>query len=126
MADDAVSVLNNLIETCKDGEAGFRHAAEKASESSLKTLFLKYAGQRAGYAQELQSLVAAAGEKPAESGSITASFHRGWISLKEAVAKNDDKALVDEAEAGEEEAHGVIRDLKHNWRGSLASTGATV
>lgn len=156
MADDVTSVLNDLIETCKDGENGFRHAAEKAKETSLKSLFSKYAAQRARYTAELQQLVSASGEKPSESGHAVATLHRGWISLKEALAKDEDKALVDEAEAGEDaamkaykealgktlpvsalsviqsqfsgvqEAHGTIRDLKHNWRGSMASTATTV
>ena len=42
MADDnkaAVSTLNNLIETCKDGEYGFRACAEQSQAESLKTLF---------------------------------------------------------------------------------------
>lgn len=155
MANDVTSVLNNLIETCKDGENGFRHAAEKAKETSLKSLFSKYAAQRAGYVTELQSLVTSTGGSPSDSGSVTGALHRGWISLKETLAKDDDKALIDEAESGEDvamkaykeavgstlpssvstivqrqfagvqEAHGVIRDLKHNWTGSVASTSTT-
>jgi uncharacterized protein (TIGR02284 family) len=156
MANDVTSVLNGLIETCKDGEEGFRHAAEKAKEPSLKSLFTKYATQRATYATELQALVTATGETPSDSGHIVASLHRGWITLKEALAKDEDKALIDEAEAGEDaamkaykqavaanlpiavntvvqqqfsgvqEAHGIIRDLKHNWTGSVSSTTAAV
>jgi uncharacterized protein (TIGR02284 family) len=154
MADnsDVTSVLNGLIETAKDGENGFRHAGEKAKDPSLKSIFSRYAAQRASYASELQSVVAGLGDKPAESGHVAGSLHRGWISLKETLSKNDDKALVDEAEAGEDaavkayreaaskslpaealsvvqrqfagvqEAHAVIRDLKHNWTGSAAAT----
>lgn len=33
------SVLNDLIETCKDGEQGFRTAAEKVEEPALQSLF---------------------------------------------------------------------------------------
>ena len=145
------SVLNDLIETCKDGEQGFRTAAEKAKESSLKTLFAKYAAQRAGYAQELQSLVTQAGGDPATSGHVAGTLHRGWINLKEALSKNEDKAIIDECEAGEdaavknyreargkilpanvaaivqrqalgvEEAHKALSDLKH---GRAATAGS--
>ncbi len=141
---DVSSVLNELIETAKDGAEGFKTAADKAKEPSLKTLFSKYSTQRAAYAQELQTAVSALGEKPAEHGHVTGSLHRGWINLKEALSKNEDKAIIDEAEAGEDaakkayaealqktlptdvkalvqkqntgvlEAHGVIRDLKHS------------
>ena len=143
---NVISVLNGLIETCKDGEEGFRQAAEKAQDPSLKSLFLKYATQRAEYAQELQQFVAGTGEKPETSGHAAASLHRGWIGLKAAFSKNEDKAIIDECEAGEDAAiknyseatssalptqasqlvarqfagvkaaHEVVRDLKHGVR----------
>lgn len=139
-----ISVLNDLIETCKDGEQGFRTAAEKAKDSSLKSLFSKYASQRAGYVTELTSAVQSLGGDPATSGHVAATLHRGWINLKEALSKDEDKALIFECEAGEDaaiknykdalskslpanilslvqkhfsgvqEAHGVIRDMKHS------------
>ncbi len=145
------SVLNDLIETCKDGEQGFRTAAEKAKDSSLKSLFAEYASQRAEYARELQSIVAEFGEDPATTGHVSATLHRGWIHLKEALSKNEDKALIDECEAGEDaavknyrealskglpaevseviqdqfagvqQAHSVVRDLKHG-RATAASS----
>jgi len=33
--------LNNLIEICKDGQDGFRNAAEKVTNPELKTLFFE-------------------------------------------------------------------------------------
>ena len=44
--DDAIDHLNDLIETCKDGEKGFRAAAEAISDegdTELRTLFNLYA-----------------------------------------------------------------------------------
>jgi uncharacterized protein (TIGR02284 family) len=140
---EVVSVLNGLIETLKDGQNGFTTAAEKAKEPALKSLFSKYASQRAEYSTELQSLVSQLGGDPATSGHATATLHRGWMNLKEALSKDEDKALIDESESGEDaamkaykeavakslppevqtviqkqfsgiqEAHGVVRDLKH-------------
>ena len=147
---DVSDVLNGLIETAKDGEQGFRTAAEKVKESSLKSLFSKCASQRATYAQELQAAVGGLGEKPAESGHVAAGLHRGWINLKQALSKNEDKAIIDEAESGEDaakkaysealqkslptdvkalvekqysgvlEAHGVLSDLKHGRQAASA------
>jgi uncharacterized protein (TIGR02284 family) len=144
-------VLNDLIETCKDGEQGFRTAAEKAKESSLKSLFTKYSLQRAEYGRELQALVTQMGGDPATSGHVSASLHRGWMNLKEALAKNEDKALIEECEAGEdaalknyreartkalpvsvtttlqrqstgvEEAHRTLSDLKHGRAATVSS-----
>jgi uncharacterized protein (TIGR02284 family) len=105
-------VLNDLIETCKDGEQGFRTAAEKAKESSLKSLFTKYSLQRAEYGRELQALVTQMGGDPATSGHVSASLHRGWMNLKEALAKNEDKALIEECEAGEDAALKNYREAR--------------
>ena len=37
--DKAISVLNNLIETAKDGEQGFKTAAEGLTDAQTKALF---------------------------------------------------------------------------------------
>jgi uncharacterized protein (TIGR02284 family) len=105
-------VLNDLIETCKDGEQGFRSAAEKAKASSLKSLFAQYAAQRAEYARELQGLVRQMGGDPATSGHVAGTLHRGWLNLKEALTKNEDKALIDECEAGEDAAVKNYREAR--------------
>jgi uncharacterized protein (TIGR02284 family) len=140
---DVADVLNGLVQTAKDGAEGFKTAAEKVKDPSLKALFSKYATQRASYVRELQTLVSSLGEQPAEHGHVAASLHRGWINLKEALSRNEDSAVVNEAEAGEDaakkaysealakplpadvkavvqkqydgvlEAHNTVRDLKH-------------
>jgi uncharacterized protein (TIGR02284 family) len=101
---DVVDILNGLIETAKDGAEGFRTAAEKVKDPSLRSLFERYASQRQSYVQELQGLVSSLGEKPAEHGHLAASLHRGWMNLKEAVSRNDDTAIINEAESGEDAA----------------------
>jgi uncharacterized protein (TIGR02284 family) len=101
--DESISVLNELIAICEDGAKGYAKAAEDVTTPVLKDLFLKYAAQRGSFSAELKSEVAALGEKPDESGHITAAFHRAWMSLKEAVG-NKDKAIIDECEAGEDSA----------------------
>jgi uncharacterized protein (TIGR02284 family) len=102
--ENIASTLNELIETARDGEEGFRQAAEKAKDPALQNLFRKYSNQRASFAVELQQLVESLGEKPSTSGHASATLHRGWIGLKAAVAKNEDKALIDECETGEDAA----------------------
>ncbi|HLM61998.1 MAG TPA: PA2169 family four-helix-bundle protein, partial [Pyrinomonadaceae bacterium] len=58
MADDnTISTLNNLIETCKDGQEGFKQAAEAIERSDVKSVFYEFGQQRAQFAGELQALV---------------------------------------------------------------------
>ncbi|MDQ3818903.1 MAG: PA2169 family four-helix-bundle protein [Acidobacteriota bacterium] len=100
--DKVISTLNNLIETCKDGEQGFRTAADGVKRGDLKTLFNAYSQQRAQFAAELQSEVRHLGGDPERSGSVAATLHRGWIDIKSAVTGEDEGAVISECERGED------------------------
>jgi uncharacterized protein (TIGR02284 family) len=101
--EEAISVLNELIQTCEDGAEGFKKAAADVQESSLKSLFAGYSTQRSRFAAELRTVVETHGGKPADSGHASGALHRGWMSIKEAVGDKD-KAIIDECEAGEDAA----------------------
>ena len=101
---EAISTLNDLIETCKDGEQGFKTAADAIRDPSVKQLFLGYAQQRAQFAAELQREVTALGAEPERSGSVTASLHRGWMNLKSAITGQNDASVIAAAEEGEDVA----------------------
>lgn len=102
--DKPISVLNDLIETCKDGELGFKTAAEDLKSPELRRQFLEYSRQRGDMVRELQSEVQRLGGDPESTGSVTASVHRGWIDIKAAVLGKDDHGIVAEAERGEDVA----------------------
>ncbi len=108
--DDVISTLNNLIETCKDGQTGFQTAAEGVNNSELKTLFYNYSQQRAQFAGELQNEVLRLGGDPEKTGSVAASLHRGWINIKSAVTGKDDAAVIAECERGEDSAVSNYKD----------------
>lgn len=101
---DYISVLNDLIETCKDGEKGFREAAEVLQNSTLRGLFDEYSRQRSQCMNELQREVTRLGGEPEQSGSVSATMHRGWINVKSAITGKDDHAILAEAERGEDAA----------------------
>jgi len=104
MPNNVETILNELIETSKDGETGFRKAAEDARDPELKSLFSTCATRCADGARELQGVVRASGGDPEQSGSVVAALHRGWISVKGAVTSRDDKAILEECERGEDYA----------------------
>ena len=101
---DTISTLNNLIETCRDGQEGFKDAAESVDNSALKSLFYDYSQQRAGFVGALQGEVRRLGGDPGDTGSMAAALHRGWINIKSAVAGNDEAAVINECERGEDSA----------------------
>ena len=102
--EEVISTLNNLIETCRDGQNGFQTAAEGVQRSELKTLFHGYSQQRARFVGELQDEVRRLGGEPERTGSLVASLHRGWMGLRAALEGGDDRAVVAECERGEDVA----------------------
>ena len=99
-----VSVLNDLIETCKDGEKGFRTCAEDIRRPELKSLFTTRARQCADAAAELQQVVRQLGGDPETDTSVAGDLHRRWVDLKSLITGKDDEAILNECERGEDVA----------------------
>ncbi|MFN2502081.1 MAG: PA2169 family four-helix-bundle protein [Pyrinomonadaceae bacterium] len=102
--DDVISTLNNLIETCRDGQEGFKEAAEGVERSDLKSIFYEFSQQRSEFVGVLQQLVRSLGGEPETSGSTAGAIHRGWIDIKSAVMGRDEEAILNECELGEDSA----------------------
>ncbi len=101
---DVVDVLQDLVEVCKDGEYGFRQSAERAQRQDLKSLFEQRAQDCQRGAQELNEHIRRFGGTTEDSGSALGAVHRGWVSVKSALSTNDDKAILEECERGEDNA----------------------
>ena len=108
--DKVISTLNNLIETCKDGQQGFKTAAEGVERSNLKTFFYEMDQQRSQFVGELQSLVRELGGEAEKTGSIAGAIHRGWINIKSAITGMDESAVLNEAERGEDVAKKTYKE----------------
>jgi uncharacterized protein (TIGR02284 family) len=107
---NTVSVLNDLIETSKDGEMGFFKAAEDATDPKLRTLFTNRANECANAARELQARVTELGGKPEDRGSMSGALHRGWVDVKSALTTRDNFAILAECEHGEDIAKKRYRE----------------
>ena len=102
---EAISTINGLIETLKDGEKGFKEASEAVKDPQLQSLFQQYSQQRHRFASELQAEAQTLGEsKPEKSSSTAGAMHRAWINLKSAITSGEDKAILVECERGEDSA----------------------
>jgi uncharacterized protein (TIGR02284 family) len=113
--EELLECLNDLLETCRDGENGFKTAADHMDRPDLKQLFNEYSIQRAQFASELESEVRQLGGAPSKSGSVSAAFHRGWMNIKSLVTGGSEEAILAECERGEDAAvHNYQEVLKKN------------
>ncbi len=102
--EDVIDTLNALVECCKDGEYGFNACCDNAKREDLKALFQQRAGDCRSGARELQEQIRNLGGDADDSGSALGTVHRGWVSVKSTLTTYDDKALLEEAERGEDNA----------------------
>lgn len=98
---NARAVLNHLIETCKDGEHGFLHAAELVGDPGLKTLLIDFAGRRARLADELLPHAQRLGGPAATDGTAAAAMHRRWMDVRSNLSGHDDRTILAEARRGD-------------------------
>jgi uncharacterized protein (TIGR02284 family) len=98
------SVLNHLIETCRDEELGLRFVAAHVQESSIKALLLELATERGRFAADLLPHAQRLGGPDAAEGTIRGTLHRRWTAVKEALKGYNDRDMITEAERSEKHA----------------------
>ena len=117
--NDALSVIENLIETCKDGQKGYQDAATHVKRSDLKTYFNEQSLERARFAGELEAELIRLGKPDKKvSGSVGGALRRAWIDTKVSLGGGD-KTVLESVEAGEDSAKeayekAVAGDLPEN------------
>jgi uncharacterized protein (TIGR02284 family) len=116
---EIISTINSLIETLKDGQEGFKQAADAVKARQLKSLFRDYSQQRSRFVGELQSQARSLGETgPEKASSAAGAMHRAWINLKSVVTSGDDHAILAECERGEDSA---VNEYKKAMEDDLSS-----
>src|SRR5262245_27395414 len=93
--EELIACLNDLIETCRDGEKGFRSAAEHVKDENLQAFFRRCSYQRAQFASELQAEVRQLGGNATQGGSVSGAFHRGWMNIRSAITGGDDSIIAE-------------------------------
>ena len=97
-------ILQNLIETCRDGQNGFRESAEHIKNPEIREFFNQQSLQRAKFASELEAEARLLGDSDVKTtGTTLAAMHRAWIDLKSALGGGDE-AIISAAETGEDSA----------------------
>ncbi|TGE28364.1 PA2169 family four-helix-bundle protein [Hymenobacter metallicola] len=98
------ALLNELLETLKDGEKGYSTATADVEDHDLKQVFKKYAVQRDGFLTELEDQMHQLNLKADEESSVTGTIHRAFINLKAAITSKSRESILNECERGEDYA----------------------
>jgi len=101
---EIVSVLKELIEVCKDGEQGYKDAADDVRDEEIQKALLKYSNQRSIFFAELEITVRKLGGDMEFSGSVLGILHRRWMDVKFAAAGSDSYSILKECVRGEKAA----------------------
>lgn len=110
--DDVISTLEQLVETCRDGQNGYRDAADHIKDSNIRSWFNQQSQERARFSGELENEIQRLGKHdPDRKGSVSGAIHRKWFELKEKISGSDESVLS-EVERGEDNA-------KHNYEDAL-------
>lgn len=102
MSDHDISVLNGLTTATLDSMKGYEDAAKDAESTQFATLFADFARDRGQAVTTLQAEVRRLGGEPETGSSFMAAAHRTFLDLKQAFTSNDDKAIINEVERGED------------------------
>ena len=102
--NDVIATLNDLIETSRDGEEGFRQCAETVKNPNLKPFFEQKAERCREAVTQLQQIVREMGGNPETGSSTSGTMHRFWVSLRSSITGMNDHAILDECERGEDVA----------------------
>ena len=95
------AVLNHLIESCRDAERGFRHAATLVTHWTMRSEFKHAAGLRAQCAIDLLPHAHRLGGAATAEGTAGASMHRHWMDAMSLLSGHDDRSILTEARRGD-------------------------
>lgn len=101
--DNAVKVLNSLIETTLDSANGYKDAADAVDSPQYKSLFAERAQSRMELSHRLQDEVRSFGGEPEHDQSMLGKLHNKFAEMRgKVMGDRTDKAVIDEVERGED------------------------
>lgn len=118
LPEGTLDKLQDLLRVNIDSENGFRDGAEQVEDVALRRIFRQFADERQNNAAELKQFVEFNGDTPVQEGSILAALHRTWMELRTALSTNDARAILQEAERGEDHIKQMYEEVLTETAGS--------
>lgn len=109
--ENAVEVLNDLIEINNDRIVGYERAIEETemADSDLKSIFAQLATESRQYKQALTDLVVSLGGDVERGTTASGKIYRAWMDVKATFTGNSRKAILENCEFGEDAAQKAYR-----------------
>src|SRR6185503_9362697 len=99
---DEISTLNTLIATTIDSITGYENSAKDIENQRFAEIFRQRANERQQVAEQLRGEVRRLGGDPEDSGSFMGKTHQRFEDLKAALTGQDEQAIINEVERGED------------------------
>lgn len=109
--ENAVEVLNDLVEINNDRIAGYERAIEETEmeDADLKAIFAQMATESRQYKQALTDLIVSLGATPERGTTASGKIYRAWMDVKATFTGNSRKSILENCEFGEDAAQKAYR-----------------
>jgi uncharacterized protein (TIGR02284 family) len=97
-----ISRLNALAQVVRDGEVGYRNAADGVQDEQLRLAFEACAQDRHAMLDDLCDAIRSKGAEPNLDAPVTAAMYRGWFNADDSLNPDDPYAMLVECEVGED------------------------
>ncbi|MEO7635880.1 MAG: PA2169 family four-helix-bundle protein [Sphingomicrobium sp.] len=97
-----ITTLNTLTATLIDSVKGYENSAKDIQSEQFREIFRQRADERQQSVEQLRGEIRKLGGDPDDNGSFLGSMHQRFEDLKAAISGNDDKAIINEVERGED------------------------
>ena len=112
--NDGLAILATLTDTLADSVKGYRDAAQHVDSAEFRQMFTDLADQRSQALRDLEAELTRSGGSADRDGTTLGSLHQRWLDFKASITGNNDKAVINEVERGEDY-------LKEKFEAALAS-----
>ena len=97
-----ISTLNTLIATTIDSVTGYENSAKDIANQRFAEIFRERANERQQVVEQLRAEVRRLGGNPEDDGSFMGKTHQRFEDMKAAITGQDEKAIINEVERGED------------------------
>lgn len=117
LTSETISIVQELVKINVDSRDTFQELADATGNASVAIMFRELASERNRNVAELESLLNFNREKPDESASVAATYHRIVIGLRSALGAGT-ATMLSEAESAEDKIQNKYEEVLKREPGS--------